>query len=80
MIYIITHKSFKQYFSDPDHYRILHVGQNQNTESDYLNDFSGDSISEKNGSFCELTGLYWIWKNDSSSEQTITGLLHYRRY
>jgi hypothetical protein len=40
-------------------------------------DDTGDSISEKNLSYSELTGIYWVWKNTS---QDITGCCHYRRY
>jgi hypothetical protein len=40
-------------------------------------DDTGDSISEKNPSYSELTGIYWVWKN---TVQGITGCCHYRRY
>ncbi|MDX9882596.1 MAG: DUF4422 domain-containing protein [Prolixibacteraceae bacterium] len=43
----------------------------------FFGDDSGDSISEKNKYFSELTGIYWAWKNTS---HTITGSCHYRRY
>jgi hypothetical protein len=40
-------------------------------------DDTGDSISEKNLYYSELTGIYWVWKN---TRQDITGCCHYRRY
>lgn len=42
-----------------------------------IGDDTGDSISEKNYYYSELTGIYWIWKNESSN---IVGTCHYRRF
>ncbi len=47
-------------------------------------DCEGEHISGKNGNYCELTALYWIWKNRlteswSGDEEGYYGLCHYRR-
>ncbi len=42
-----------------------------------LHDNTGDQISEKNETFCELTVLYWAWKN---LKEPYLGLCHYRRF
>ena len=47
-----------------------------------LLDCCGEGISEKNGNYSELTGLYWIWKNRLCTEDydvQYYGLVHYRR-
>lgn len=49
-------------------------------------DNNGQNISEKNGNYCELTALYWIWKSKLETEGTADGkarqyygLCQYRR-
>ncbi|MDE7312855.1 MAG: DUF4422 domain-containing protein [Eubacterium sp.] len=42
-----------------------------------LRDNTGDHISGKNRSYCELTTQYWAWKN---MEADYYGFCHYRRY
>lgn len=46
--------------------------------SNILRDNTGDNISSENQQYSELTGYYWIWKNDTTSD--IIGIEHYRRH
>lgn len=79
MIYVITHKDFNHDSLDQTIYQILHVGKSE-TNVSFLRDDTGDSITDKNPNYCELTGLYWIWKNGEEAPLDTTGLVHYRRY
>jgi len=72
--YIITHKAFTPP-NVPD-YIPLQVGNGP--DLGWLRDNTGDEISAKNPNWCELTGLYWIWKNDHNSD--VVSISHYRRY
>ena len=42
-----------------------------------LHDDEGESISDQNAMYCELTTQYWAWKNTASE---YVGFCHYRRY
>ena len=72
-IYVVSHKEYE--FSKSDDYAVIQVGNIFNAE--YLNDSVGENIANKNKNYCELTALYWLWKN---SQDDYLGLVHYRRY
>ncbi|MCR5788250.1 MAG: DUF4422 domain-containing protein [Lachnospiraceae bacterium] len=78
-IYVIAHKLFDMPTSDPL-YVPLSVGNGipeMELPTGWESDRTGDSISDRNPRYNELTGLYWIWKNSPSE---IAGLCHYRRF
>ena len=58
-------------------YLPLQVGAAGKESFGFQRDDTGDNISDKNPMYCELTGLYWAWKNLSCD---YVGLVHYRRY
>ena len=75
-IYIMAHKKFappEEKGNIP-----LQVGAALHEDLGYLRDDVGENISDRNQNYSELTGLYWIWKNEKEAD--ITGLVHYRRY
>ncbi len=61
-------------------YLPLHVGRALTPEAieGIVGDDTGDNISAKNRSYCELTGIYWAWKNLTGTDYI--GTCHYRRY
>ena len=78
-ILVITHKMYE--FPHSAIYHPLFVGGKCGQNSvRFLMDNTGKHISEKNPSFCELTGLYWAWKNQFFCNSKYIGLVHYRRY
>lgn len=75
-IIIATHKEY--YVPIDDIYLPIHVGADSNkNKTSFIGDNTGDNISIKNPNYCELTGMYWAWKN---LDVDYIGLVHYRRY
>lgn len=72
-IFVVTHKQIDD--KNTSIRQKIKVG-NSIENTDYINDNSGNNIADKNPYYCELTALYWIWKN---SKEDIVGLEHYRR-
>ena len=74
-IIVATHKKYDM--PKDDMYIPVHVGCEGKDNIGYQGDNTGDNISLKNPFFCELTGLYWAWKNINAD---YIGLAHYRRH
>ena len=74
-IYIAIHKKAK--VLERESYIPIQVGAEGKEDLGFIKDNIGDNISYKNSNYCELTGLYWMWKHSNAD---IIGLVHYRRY
>ena len=74
-IIVAAHKPYRM--PEDPMYLPLHVGATGKESIGYRRDDEGENISDLNPFFCELTGLYWAWKN---CEADYIGLVHYRRH
>ena len=81
-ILVASHKTYRM--PSDDIYLPLHVGAEGKVDSEgnpldlgWTKDHTGENISELNPGCCELTGLYWGWKNLKAD---YIGLVHYRRH
>lgn len=75
-IIVATHKKYQM--PEDSIYLPLQVGaEGKEKIESFKQDNEGENISNKNPYFCELTGLYWAWKNLNND---YIGLAHYRRH
>ena len=77
LIKVITaaHKPYT--IPDDPMYLPVQVGALGRDSIGFQRDDEGDNISHLNPYYCELTGLYWGWKN---LDTDYIGLAHYRRH
>ena len=75
-IVVATHKEYPM--PQNSMYLPIHAGKELSSLTlPFIGDNTGDNISSKNPNFCELTTLYWAWKN---LDADYIGLAHYRRH
>ena len=74
-VLVATHKKYEM--PKDKIYMPIQVGAEGKDDLGYDRDNVGNNISLKNPYFCELTGLYWAWKNLKAD---YVGLSHYRRH
>lgn len=73
-MYVVSHKI-------PDlvlhkNYHVIAVGNDKDKVlNKTFSDSIGDNLPHKSSSYCELTALYWLWKNPQDEE---AGLCYYR--
>ena len=83
MVYMaksIYDKPLQIVYNNPIYEKPIQVGAaltEERLEDCKLLDCFGENISVKNRQYCELTALYWIWKN---AQEDMIGLAHYRRH
>lgn len=76
VIGVMSHKDID--LPNNEIYVPIEVGSSQRNKHFFANrDDQGINISEKNESYCELTGIYYVYKNIDAD---ILGFVHYRRF
>jgi hypothetical protein len=75
VILVVAHK--KCVIKEKPYYIPLQVGKEGKQSLGFIGDNTGDNISFKNSYYCELTAIYWAWRNINSQ---YIGLNHYRRF
>lgn len=76
-IIVVTHKDYIM----PENLIYLPICVGEGIDSlnvKFQADNIGENISQKNSVYCELTAIYWAWKN--LTDQQYIGVSHYRRH
>lgn len=74
-IWILGQRETTEPYWDSDLYQPLQVGSGKTFLP--VRDNTGDNIAELNPVYCEMTGIYWIWKNADLTDYV--GICQYRR-
>lgn len=74
-VVVAAHKPY--WMPSDELYVPVRVGAEGKESLGFTPDNTGENISSKNANYCELTGLYWAWKN---LDCEYLGLAHYRRH
>ncbi len=72
---VVTHKEYKM--PEDECYLPIQVGTHNKIDLGYTKDNTGVNIATKNPKYCELTAMYWAWKN---LDAEYIGITHYRRH
>ena len=75
-IIVAAHKPYRMP-EDPVYLPVQVGAEGKPPIGEWQRDDAGENISARNANWCELTGLYWAWKN---LEADALGLVHYRRH
>lgn len=75
-VVVASHKPYRMP-PDPAYLPVQSGAAGKESIPGFVRDDSGENISAKNPSYCELTALYWAWKN---LDADAVGLAHYRRH
>lgn len=76
-VFPFYHKNINPVIADETYSPVMVGSTFFSGETTFQRDDEGDNISDRNKYYCELTGIYWIWKN---SKCDVIGTSHYRRY
>lgn len=76
-IYVLHYKDGEPFPAQSGYVHLLAGKKTYQKDSALTGDDTLDNISAKNKYYSELTGIYWIWKNQPGE---IVGTCHYRRF